>query len=78
MWYADFINWYNTEHLHSALGYVTPEQRRTGESEELYNKRNETLLLARSANPDRWRNGKVKEYGSLPVKTVYRPLSKTA
>ncbi len=78
VWYANFINWYNTEHLHSALGYVTPEQHRTGKSDELYITRNETLLLARSANPARWRNGKVKEYGCLPVKTVYRPLSKTA
>lgn len=78
IWYANFINWYNTKHLHSALGYVTPEQRRTGKSDELYIKRNETLLLARLTNPDRWRNGKVKKYGSLPVETVYRPLSKTA
>ncbi len=77
-WYANFINWYNTAHLHSALGYVTPKQHRSGESEKLYAMRNETLLLAYLANPDRWRNGKVKEYGSLPVRTVYRPLSKTA
>lgn len=78
VWYANFINWYNTKHLHSALGYVTPEQKRNGKSEELYSKRNETIALARLANPDRWRTGRVKEYSSLPVKTVYRPLSKIA
>jgi transposase InsO family protein len=78
VWYANFINWYNTEHLHSALGYVTPEQKRSGKSEELYSKRNETIALAHLTNPDRWRTGKVKVYGSLPVKTVYRPLSKIA
>jgi len=23
-WMAEFVNWYNTEHRHSAIGYVTP------------------------------------------------------
>ncbi|MGH9439914.1 MAG: IS3 family transposase, partial [Terriglobia bacterium] len=26
-WMASFVNWYNTEHLHSGIGYVTPQQR---------------------------------------------------
>lgn len=75
-WYANFINWYNTDHLHSGLGYVTPEQRRTGEADTVYKKRNETLLNARLLNPSRWRKDKVKIYASLPVTAVYRPLLK--
>ena len=46
-WYADFVCWYNNEHQHSALGYVTPNQRRTGEATEIYAKRNQTLLDAK-------------------------------
>ncbi|WP_420843693.1 hypothetical protein [Marinobacter salexigens] len=25
-----FVRWYNTEHRHVALNYVTPQQRHTG------------------------------------------------
>ncbi len=32
LWLAEFVHWYNTEHLHSTIGYVTPEQMRTGQS----------------------------------------------
>jgi hypothetical protein len=24
-WVADFVEWYNTEHLNSAIRYVTPD-----------------------------------------------------
>jgi len=31
-WMQAFVRWYNTEHRHSALRYVTPEQRHTGQA----------------------------------------------
>ena len=42
-WYADFFHWYNTSHLHSALGYAMPHQRRSGEAEQIYATRNKTI-----------------------------------
>jgi transposase InsO family protein len=77
-WYAEFINWYNTEHQHSGIGYVTPQQRRSGEAQEIYDHRNRTLQEARLQNPLRWRTSKTMRYGSLPVKTFYRPSKNTA
>jgi putative transposase len=53
-WMADFINWYNTVHLHSILGYVTPQQRRTGADRKLFSMRNETGAKARIAHTERW------------------------
>ena len=38
-WFADFINWYNERHQHSALGYVTPHQKHTGEDVPIFDKR---------------------------------------
>ena len=38
--WCDFIGWYNTAHLHSALGYVTPQQRRAGVDRQLFAQRN--------------------------------------
>jgi hypothetical protein len=37
---ADFVNWYNTEHLHSSIGYVTPNEMRSEKAYEIFNKRN--------------------------------------
>lgn len=77
-WYADFVHWYNTGHLHSALGYVTPHQRRTGEADQIYATRNETIAKARERNPSRWRCNRVFTYQSQPVSFEYRPLVQAA
>lgn len=73
-WYADFVHWYNTAHLHSALGYVTPHQRRSGESDQIYAIRNKTIADARERNPLRWRRNRTFSYKSKPVSFEYRPL----
>ena len=78
IWYADFVNWYNTEHLHSGIGYVTPRQRRTGEADAIYDRRNQTLADARLRNPLRWRRKKTMTYGAPAVRTFYRPFGKAA
>lgn len=53
-WMAEFVHWYNTMHRHSAIGYVTPAQRRNGESQEIFRKRNETIKRAKEMHPERW------------------------
>ena len=45
-WMGGFIDWYNTVHRHSGIGFVTPEQRRRGEDKVLFEKRNQTLREA--------------------------------
>jgi transposase InsO family protein len=53
-WLALFTYWYNNEHRHSGIGYVTPMQRRTGESAKLFKKRNQTLEKAWKEKPQRF------------------------
>lgn len=53
-WMADFVNWYNTKHRHSGIGFVTPHQMRTGAYKELFEKRNVVLQAAYQSNPSRW------------------------
>lgn len=77
-WYADFVNWYNTEHLDSGIGYVTPRQRRTGEADAIYCRRNQTIADARLRNPLRWRRKKTMTYGAPAVRAFYRPFEKAA
>ena len=53
-WVAVFVDWYNTEHLHSAIGFVTPERRHDGEDIEILARRKRVYEDARRRNPTRW------------------------
>ena len=55
-WMADFVNWYNSEHRHSSIGYVTPQQRRNGDYEKIFARRNDAVTRARELHPERWVN----------------------
>lgn len=55
-WMAEFVNWYNTEHRHSSIGYVTPHQRRNGDYEKIFATRNKAINRAREKHPERWVN----------------------
>jgi hypothetical protein len=54
LWVEKFVKWYNFSHLHSALGFVTPESMHTGKAEEILANRREVYRKAREANPERW------------------------
>ena len=53
-WGGRFVHWYNVEHRHSGIGYVTPGQRHTGEDQALLAARHKVYTRARAANPRRW------------------------
>ena len=46
--------WYNHEHRHSAIRFVTPNTRHTGDDRELLGRRTQLYAEARAANPARW------------------------
>lgn len=54
LWVDKFTRWYNEEHRHSGIGYVTPLQRHTGEDKELLAQRDKVYQAAKAANPKRW------------------------
>ncbi|OQC19454.1 MAG: Integrase core domain protein [Planctomycetes bacterium ADurb.Bin069] len=53
-WVAGFEVWYNTQHRHSAIGYVTPEQRHSGVAHAVLARRRQVYEAARRRNPARW------------------------
>ena len=53
-WVASFMRWYNEEHRHSALRYITPGQRYRGEDEALLKQRVGVYQAAKERNPNRW------------------------
>ncbi len=53
-WVQRFVQWYNEEHRHSGLKYVSPVQRHRGEANELLARRRALYEDARMRNPARW------------------------
>jgi transposase InsO family protein len=53
-WVSEFVNWYNHEHRHSGIRYVSPAQRHAGEDQSILSRRHELYVAARAANPRRW------------------------
>jgi len=76
-WLASFVNWYNTDHRHSGIGYVTPLQRHEGKDIQLFEKRNATLVRAYQERPERFSRAP-KFWSSKPVVYLNRALPKTA
>ena len=63
-WVTGFVNWYNTEHLHSSIKYVTPQQRHDGDDLEILAKRKDVYHAARKRNPQRW-SGEIRDWGHV-------------
>jgi putative transposase len=53
-WASDFVAWYNHDHRHSGIRFVSPAQRHAGEDREILARRHALYLNAREANPRRW------------------------
>lgn len=53
-WMANFVDWYNTKHKHSGIGYITPDQRHSGQGYKIMTNRNNIIRKAYEAKPDRW------------------------
>lgn len=54
IWCEKFVCWYNNEHLHSALKFVTPQQRHSGADHEIRIKRHHVYQVAMKIRPERW------------------------
>lgn len=53
-WIDGFVFWYNTQHLHSSIRFVTPDDRHYGREKHILANRKKVYQEARSRNPNRW------------------------
>ena len=53
-WVGTFVQWYNHEHRHSAIGFVTPDERHAGKDSALLSRRVEVYEAAKARYPERW------------------------
>ncbi len=53
-WVTSFVDWYNGQHLHSGIKFVTPNCRHEGNDAAILEKRNLVYKQAKDKNPLRW------------------------
>ena len=53
-WVTDLVHWYNDEHRHSAIRFVTPNQRHAQQDKHLLAARAAVYERARQNHPQRW------------------------
>lgn len=53
-WVAAFVRWYNAEHRHSGIRFVTPDERHYGREDAVLENRTRVYERARNKHPNRW------------------------
>src|SRR4051795_10244455 len=68
-WAARFVHWYNEQHRHSGIRYVTPAQRHAGQDGPVLAARHMVYQGARQRNPQRW-SGLTRDWTPVGVVTL--------
>ena len=68
-WAVRFVHWYNHEHRHSGIRYVTPAQRHAGQDGPVLAARHAVYQGARRRNPQRW-SGSTRNWTPVGVVTL--------
>lgn len=63
-WFQWFVNWYNTEHQHSSIQLVTPDERHRGADREILERRERVYAEAKARNPERW-TGRTRDWSRV-------------
>jgi len=66
-WVSDFVKWYNNEHCHSSIKFVTPMNRHNGEDKAILENRDQLYKKAKAKHPERW-SGETRDW--TPVGNV--------
>lgn len=67
-WVHEFVCWYNEQHRHSALQFVTPALRHAGKDKDILAARKRVYEQARQQHPERW-SGAIRNWD--PVAEVW-------
>jgi putative transposase len=75
-WAREFVHWYNHDHRHSGIRYVSPAQRHAGEDIAILAARHEVYLQARERNPARW-SGHTRDWSHIATVTLTRNATRS-
>ncbi len=63
------MHWYNFDHRHSSIRYVSPAQRHDGDDHAILAARHEVYVQARERNPARW-SGCTRDWSPIGAVTL--------
>jgi len=69
IWAAGFVRWYNHDHRHSGIRYVSPAQRHAGDDAAILAARHALYVQARERNPRRW-SGATRNWTPIEAVTL--------
>lgn len=65
-WVSKFTYWYNNEHLHSNLRYVTPNERHQGKDAEILSRRKQVIMDFKACHLSRF-SGELRNFEPIGV-----------
>ena len=68
-WAAEFVRWYNVDHRHSGIRYVSPQQRHLGQDKAILAARHALYAHAKQRNPQRW-SGHTRDWSHIGLVTL--------
>lgn len=75
-WTEGFVAWYHHEHLHSAIGFVTPLDRHEGRADAILEARTDVYEAAIRCHPERWASGRTRAW-KAPQEVLLNPTEDT-
>ncbi|MBT9149188.1 MAG: hypothetical protein DDT27_00482 [Dehalococcoidia bacterium] len=70
-----FFRWYNTEHYHSGIGFLTPEDVHCGRAEQIIKERQAVLNEAFLKHPERFKRKMPKPMALQEAAWINKPIS---
>lgn len=70
-WVLQFVHWYNHQHKHSGLKFVSPIDRHKGNDGAIFTRRDTVYAAAKARNPKRW-SGNTRKW-ALPGYVCLNP-----
>jgi putative transposase len=65
-WVEGFVAWYNGEHRHSGIRFVTPDQRHFGTEDGILAQRRDVYARFHGDHPERW-SGPTRNWNPIPT-----------
>lgn len=65
-WFTEFAHWYNEEHQHSGIRFVTPSQRHAGIDIDILRRRSYVYEEAKALHPERW-SGDIRNWARIDI-----------
>ena len=76
-WVHGFVSWYNQQHRHSGIRFVTPAERHEDKDNRILKRRHEVYQAAKERHPEHW-SSNMRNWDSINEVWLNPPKEKYA